>query len=293
MLEMNGSDGTAIVLDDSLNGFRQFRAVLFTSVLCNKYVCHPPLTLPFRPFESCLATNLKAGTRPQMIDLLDLLVIANKYCAIKIEQRALDLLVSATTAKKLARHDTSVIAKVLEVACLVRSQRLAEEPRAFLLETLWSQHADKELSLTLLGLGKRTSDNMLLGATYYSIMLHGRSWWSTCDAIDATDTTRLIEGMMRCAREWHVLHCTWAAKGFGCHSDCERKRQVLERSHRIQIDKEVEWYDILGKLAATMNSSQHDSYSYYACEASITETLKSTTARVKQEVLHYFLNPIS
>lgn len=226
-------------------------------------------------------------------DLLDLLVIANKYGAKRIEEKALDLLVSATTAKNLEHYGTSVIVQVLEVALLVGSQRLAGEPRAFLLKALWSQRADQELCLALLGLGKQSSDSRLLGATYYCIMLHGRSWWSTCDAIDATDKNRLMEGMMRCAREWHVLHCAWAAKGFGCHSDCERKRLILERSHRIQIDKGVEWYDILGKLAATVNSLQHDSYSYFACEASISEMLTSVTNRLMQEVPRYFLDPIS
>lgn len=32
MLDMNGSEDEVIVLDDSLSGFRQFRAVLFTLV---------------------------------------------------------------------------------------------------------------------------------------------------------------------------------------------------------------------------------------------------------------------
>lgn len=226
-----------------------------------------------------------------MLNLLDLLIIANKYCAATLETLTLAKLLLVTSMQKLATYNIDLTIRVFEVAFLIRSSELARAPRIALREVLRLKRASRDTCLALLSVGKLTGDRLILGAAYYSIMLYGRSWWSTCEAIDVTDQSRLLDGMMRCAYEWHMLYCLWAAKGFGCHSDCERKRKVLERSHQIQLDERVAWYDVLGKLQATATADQLTTvYANHACEVSISEGLLSTTERIKSEVYDYFLN---
>lgn len=148
---------------------------------------------------------------------------------------ALEKLLPATSADQLAKHDVPFILRVFEVAVQVKSEKLASPPRAALLDALWSERTEKIITLTLLGLGKRTGDKAIIGAAYYSILRYGQPWWSSSDALDAADQKRLNYGMMHCAQHAYMYNCIWLADGIGCCQDCSRKHDVLAKSAETQI----------------------------------------------------------
>lgn len=202
---------------------------------------------------------------------------------------ALAKLLLATTADQLVRHDTSLIIRLFEVAVLVKSEKLPSAPRTALLDVLWSQRADETLNLTLLGLGKHNGDKMIVGAAYYSIMRYGEEWWSSCDALDASDRKRLTDGMMRCAQQSHVLNRRWLADGIGCGSMCSRSYDVLTRSAQKQIERDIKFYDILG-IVSSMDLSNELSTAGYSSSsnAEASRNLLWAMTRLKQELPNHF-----
>ncbi|KAF8317603.1 hypothetical protein DL93DRAFT_2076683 [Clavulina sp. PMI_390] len=269
MLAMADSGDEAVVLDDSLEGFRQFRAVLFT------------------PFDSCLAST-ETDSIDTINPLLELLLIANKYCMEKIEKLALNKLLSLVVPESLAYFPLELRLRTLEVAALVHSPELARAPRANLLNVLWCQDAPSEVSVELLQLGKRIGDQELASAGYYAVMRSGRSWWSTNDKLDEEDKQRLVDGMFACAEVWQRIHTGWGAFGFGCHTECPRKREVLDASLRIQHYASVEWYDVLGKISATVQANVGVRGSPH-CAVAIADRLADVNDEVKRDIGTYFL----
>lgn len=249
-----------------------------------------------RPLESCLFGDGKDTAR--ICNLLDLLEVSNKYCASTIEARTLDKLTDLTTAKNVADLEISVRLRILEVATLVGSDSLAEHSRASLLQSMWthtSSYDDSEretLGFTeVLAFGKKAHDSEMIGAAYYAIMCNGPEWWASHDDIDVLDRRRLTNGMMRCAEKWHDIETEWASEGFGCHLKCAQKRDVFDASLRIQAQRGIEWYDVVGKIKATMsgNSSLRLNSS---CEAQIDETVDGVLHRVRSDLYDYFMKKI-
>lgn len=206
----------------------------------------------------------------------------------QLEALVLEKLIPATLPQSLAYCSASLQIRILDVATIIHSEQLQHAPRASLLYSLRSERADEESCLAVMELGKKLNDRELLGAAYYAIMRHGRDWWATCEAIAAEDKTRIMDGMIRCAEEWQRITTQWGEGGFGCHPGCSRKRDVLDQSLRIQALQEVEWYDILSKLAATIDANGNVRGSGI-CEVFIADNIAEINDRVNRELPDFFL----
>ena len=246
-----------------------------------------------RPLESCLFSDEEDSAH--ICDLLDLLTISHKYCASTIEARTLEKLTVLTRADKVGYLDADTCVRILETAFLVDSDELARPARASLLWLMRSHTpagtADYNL-VKVLAFGKGANDREIMGAAYYAIMCNGREWWSSDDnGVDQADRYRLTEGMMRCAVEWHDIQTRWAADGFGCHLKCVQKCNVLEASLEVQAKRGIAWYDVVGKINATLwaNSSLTSNGS---CEYRITEAVSDVLHRVRSEFYEYFTERI-
>jgi len=249
-----------------------------------------------RPLESCLFSDREGSAH--ICDLLDLLAISHKYCASAIEARTLEKLVVLTRADKVGYLDADICVRILETAFLVDSNELARPARASLL-WLIRPHMSNPLASTtdcdlvkLLAFGKGANDREIMGAAYYAIMCNGREWWSSDDnGVDQADRCRLTEGMMRCAVEWHDIQTRWAADGFGCHLQCVQKCNVLDASLRLQAQRGIAWYDVVGKINATL-SANSSLASNSSCEYRIAETVADVLHRVRSEFYEYFTERI-
>jgi hypothetical protein len=200
-----------------------------------------------------------------------------------------------TTAEKVAYLDVSIRLRILEIATLVDSDQLARPSRASLLWSISSRTpgaSSNTLDLVeVLTFGKQAHDKEIIGATYYAMMCSGREWWASRDGVDDLDKRRLAEGMMRCAKEWHEIQIRWAMTGFGCHLKCAQKRDVLDASLKIQAQRDIAWYDVVGKIDATLwgNSTLKNNV---VCEFQIAETIGNVLYRVKSELYDYFTDKI-
>jgi hypothetical protein len=252
-----------------------------------------------RPLESCLFSDGKDSAR--IWNLLDLLELSNKYCTSTIEARTLEKLTDLTTAKNVADLETGVLLRILEVATLVGSDSLAKHSRASLLQSMCTHtssasgdDATERETLNFakaLAFGKRAHDTEIIGAAYYAIMCNGPEWWPSHDEINVLDRRRLTDGMMRCAEEWHHIETGWASEGFGCHSKCAQKRDIFDASLRIQAQKGIAWYDVVGKIKATL-SGNFSLRNNITCEAQIEDTVEHELDRVRSELYDYFMKKI-
>ena len=180
----------------------------------------------------------------------------------------------------------------LEIATLVGSDQLARPSRASLLWSIssrTSRASDDAAALELvnvLGFGKQAHDKEIIGAAYYAMMCRGRKWWAFHSGVDDSDRRRLAEGMMRCAEEWHEIQINWAVNGFGCHLKCAQNRDVLDASLKIQAERDLAWYDVIGKIDATLwgNFALKNN----PCKAQITDTVGDVLYRIKSELYDYF-----
>lgn len=222
-------------------------------------------------------------------DLLDLLALSHKYCASAIEARALEKLVALGTAEKVAYLDVDVRLRILEIATLVGSDQLARPSRASLLRSMSSGSTSTLDLVEILTFGKQAHDKEIIGAAYYAIMCSGRGWWTSHYGVDDLEQRRLTEGMMRCAKKWHDIQIDWAMTGFGCHLKCAQKRDVLDAALRVQGERDVEWYDVVGKIDATLwaNSSAKNNM---VCAVQVATTIEDVLDTVKSELYDYFMD---
>lgn len=231
-------------------------------------------------------------------DLLDLLLVAHNYCFSFAEANVIEKLVAkeATFSMMLKgnAHTRSLVLRILEVASQVDSDWLADAPRIALLEWLSSGSSDGPFHLEVLEFSKRTDDREVLGAVYYAITLLGQPWWSTCDGLDALDKQRLTQGMTRCANKWHIMHTGWVRGDLGCHPTCERRRDVLDLSFRLQGEKDVEWWDLVGRIDATIEANKlvaHTSSCPSTCtRQTMSDELRFVRDNARYELADYFLD---
>jgi len=210
----------------------------------------------------------------------------------------LEKLIVLTRADKVGYLDTDICVRILETAFLVDSNELARPARASLLWLMRSHMSDTLTGaadcdlVKVLAFGKGANDREIMGAAYYAIMCNGREWWSSDDnGVDQADRCRLTEGMMRCAVEWHDIQTRWAAGGLGCHWTCIQKCNVLDASLRLQAQRGIAWYDVVGKINATL-SANSSLASNSSCEYRIVETVADVLHRVRSEFYEYFTERI-
>lgn len=218
------------------------------------------LYILLRPFSSCLAKSSELYSPDELRVLLDLLAIAHKYCAQGIESMALAAAIKATTSAKVQIYTAlgdQVVLDILKTAHLVASPELGKAARVALLETMRNNHPPEPSARQVLQLGKDTDDLEIMGAAYYSIMRDGRHCWKDYDYLSDTDRQRLTEGTMRCAEAWQRMETRWCTDGFGCihTTTCYHKNNVIAASIRVQAQDHVAWFDILGKIEATLKGN--------------------------------------
>lgn len=194
--------------------------------------------------------------------------------------------------ERVANLDTNTRLRVLETAVLVGSEDLSRPCRASLLRSMWTHTPDACDATAVwnpakaLAFGKKAHDKEIMGAAYYAIMCKGREWWTSHHEIDLVDRCRLTEGMMRCSKEWHDIQTKWAADGFGCHLKCAPKRDALDASLRIQAQRGVAWYDVVGKIDATL--AGNPGLTGNSCDSRIAGTIVDELHRVRSELYDYF-----
>jgi hypothetical protein len=298
MLDMKSnseSEEQAIELSDSFNAFLQFRKVLFTSVQfhnhCSDSMNH--FSWQPRPLESCLFSDEEDSAH--ICDLLDLLAISHKYCASAIETRTVGKLIDLTAARRVADLDISVHLRILETAVLIGSNELGRASRTPLLRSMWLHTSDAckaplDHPVKILAYGKGMHDKEMIGAAYYAIMCNGREWWASHDGVEPVDRRRLEQGMMRCAKEWHDIQTKWAVDGFGCHLKCNPKRDILHASLGVQAERGIAWYDIVGKINATL--SGRSGIMDGGCRPQISQTVRGVLTKVRSELYDYFTETI-
>jgi len=253
----------------------------------NDFSWHP------RPLKSCLFSDGEDSAH--ICDLLDLLAISHKYCASEIETRALEKLIDLTTAEKVADLDTSVHLRILETAVLIGSDELGRASRTSLLWSMWLHtsgacKAPLDHPVKILAYGKGAHDKEMIGAAYYAVMCNGREWWASHDGVEPVDRRRLDQGMMRCAKEWHDIQTKWAVDGFGCHLKCAPRRDLFHASLEVQAERGIAWYDIVGKICATLSGSSGLMNS--SCRFQIAERVGGVLNRVRSELYDYFTETI-
>jgi len=180
--------------------------------------------------------------------------------------------------------------RILETAVLIGSDELGRASRALLLRSMYARKAPFDHPVKILAFGKEAHDKEIIGAAYYTIMCNGRKWWACHDGLDPVDKSRLEQGMMRCAKEWQDIQTKWATDGFGCHLNCAPGRDLFHASLKIQAEKGIAWYDIIGKVNATLWSNSCHEHS--DCRSQIGKTVRSVSNRVKSELYDYFAETI-
>ncbi|KAF8323422.1 hypothetical protein DL93DRAFT_2162575 [Clavulina sp. PMI_390] len=176
--ETRGSDDEAINLDDPLEAFEDLVAMLLN------------------PLESCL--NHKLPIARDLRRLLNLLVILRKYLIDKLAAYVLELveplIKPKTLPKHLNEHFTTV--DIIRIAHHIDDKSLAKTARRIFLDSVWTRQSTIP-SIDMLRLGQELSDNEVIGAAYYQILLLGRDAWDGLD-LSVDEQKTLLNAMNSC-----------------------------------------------------------------------------------------------
>lgn len=266
MFDMNGSPNEVVDLDDALEGFNEFKNVLFTYVQLSRSVSTEwDVSLKFdtRPFESCI------GDTPAQDALLSrtisLLAFAHKYCAAQMEARTLTVAINRVGSTNFdLDHDAfSHIPTILDIARLVGSSELAILPKAAFLKKVRGSPVQ---NITALRFGQYLNDEDIQTEAYLSIMRqHGAQMsWQWDASLTPQEKETLSRGIGRCAQKWQESHRRLTDSGPGCGSPrCSRSSFVVAAAAKKQIG--VPFFDCMGMLDAYLIANHDIGAQYHNC----------------------------
>lgn len=188
--------------------------------------------------------------------MLNLLVLLNKYEVQKYEEYLIAVIKPLTSREALKTHlkeDLSA-SDVLRIARRVQQPSIAESARNVILDQLWGKEALTSPYESLL-FGEELNDKVIIGASYYQILLRGEDKWVD---INLTDIHRrnLTAGRLRCGEEWQKIFDSIA--GAGDHPivnsaywqdsyDSRPNTRLLDLWRRLGRSH-LPWYDLIGKI---------------------------------------------
>jgi len=225
MIDVGSDSGEPIVLQDSVEAFREFLKVLL------------------RPFESCL--DLDKEVSHDLSKVLKVYTIAHKYCAASIEQRAKSIAISLTTADVVRDHisPTLTAIQIYDIALLVGCDEISSVLRNVIISDSWSGTIPP---LDLLALGERHSDSQFAGLALYRIMLLGRDSWLNDPRITVSQGELLARGLFRFYEEWEAVSKGFAKIGRGCsnYGGCS----TYSLAFREIAGNDLPFFDVIGRL---------------------------------------------
>jgi len=155
------------------------------------------------PFESCLAQP-----DPDLIKVLQICQIANKYCAQSIEARAnrvARFLTRPDTIRNILGPNLSAI-QIVETASRAACHDVADVAWDVVIE----DHTKGETSSSdLLALARTVDRPEYWGKAYYKIMVKGSEHWENDPEIVVEDRRALHRGFTKCVEASQLLAKAW------------------------------------------------------------------------------------
>jgi len=271
MLDVGEAREDQIVLQDSLEAFRDFRAMLFT------------------PLESCL--NPSHTSASDLKRLLDLLLLCHKYLATKLEDHIVSLITPLTRVDVLASNITDglTVFKVVEIAKIVNQPEIAANGRALILAELWSGAAKSPYDALIFG--ENINDKEVIGAAYYQTLLYRWPMWSLEKRLGDQHRRHIKYGMNRCGEEWQKIFNSWgslAAQGEALkhenHTGCALQTFWLQSIWVEAAKDKLQWFDVVGKLCAAIRFAAQ-----YDCFADGRKAMEAELTRVKTNLYALFV----
>jgi len=266
-----------IELDDPLEAFQDFTAMLLTPLKSCIYPSHP--------------TTKDVGR------LLRLLVLCNKYAAREFEEHLVGIvkpLVQEETLPSNLKADLTVT-EVLRVANAVDRLELAEAARQILLDELWGDSTRLPTSTcssheTLL-FAESIGDEELIGAAYYRLLMSG-------DVPCSSPLRQTLDrGMIRCGEEWQKIFNSWGQgktvsggslwRDEGFYRSCPSSSELFLSGVWSSISEaSLPWFDVVGKVQCATYWQAANLDGWYDGRGTPTQ---QELARIKKEVYSYFV----
>ncbi|KAF8319919.1 hypothetical protein DL93DRAFT_2164110 [Clavulina sp. PMI_390] len=182
-----------ITLDDSLQAFEDFRAMLFT------------------PLQSCLMPSYP--TTKDLRRMLEILVLLHKYEISDFEKHILSLIEPLLEVLKLKSPppNTPSAYDVFRVAHRVGQIPFVDFARSVIIDRLWD-HDPAFSAYEALFFGEEYNDKPITGAAYYQILLLGEEAWRAA-TLSTTQLDKLVIGRLRCIDLWHELFAAICTPG--------------------------------------------------------------------------------
>ena len=141
---------------------------------------------------------------PSLKCVLNILQIANKYCAEKLEKRAESIAHQLTKPSILRSHLSERLTHihVFRVGNIVQNSSVAHNGWSLIVEDF---RAGKLSARSLLDEARRSQHVHFLVSAYYQIMLGGGRSWEKNQELSGDERWRLTYGLARCCEEWDAF----------------------------------------------------------------------------------------
>lgn len=224
----------------------------------------------------------------------------NKYGIKEFEQHLVALIEPLTKPGVLETHLKANLSAsdVLRIALKVNQPSMADTARAILLERLWAKESSTSPYETL-RLGESLGDKVIIGASYYRILLFGRSSWSSAPGLTSDDRRKLMTGMIKCGEEWQILFDALGSPHQGpkhplIHRDCRSKNPSGVKASKTQRPvtgslwdnlalRKLPWFDLMGKIDVMIKESPG-----WGCQPSCSTRYTSEVETIKNNLYLYF-----
>ncbi|KAF8297761.1 hypothetical protein DL93DRAFT_2091445 [Clavulina sp. PMI_390] len=236
----------------------------------------------FTPLSSCLVAQYADGL--PLGRLLRLLIFLHKYRMTKFEARVLEyvnpLVLNGALAKSISESISAV--RVFNLSHQLENNDFINAALGLILEGLWSK--DPRVSAyDALEAAERYQNQILLGASYYRILLEGQQIWSKVPSLGEAQRSNLAHGMLSCGQEWDRLSLSLWNLEFDrplitcrCNGECdgaslpflgpEDPTVAFEASRTLAFEEiaraGLPWYDLIGRAAVIVKHFSQGSNGY-------------------------------
>jgi len=227
--------------------------------------------LSTRPLESCLFKK-----DPDLLEVLGVLVLANKYCATTLEEQARSLAIQLTDPKAIDAHLTAKVSslRVIELAQTARCDEIASAAWDVAMQEF--RECKREIH-EMLSFADRLGEPQYVGEAYYEAMLRGHRVWNRDPHLTPAQKQRLGAGAASCVETLNGIVSVWrrAPRHFEASHRCTHHTTVpnsleLRCGYKFSVpwveecaERGLSHCDLLGRLEVATNVRKPRNYSTF------------------------------